>query len=134
MARNERLESACAPLAHTRTGVTGGNVQTCPTNIQTLPGATYRDAGRAAARAGEGGALRPLLTLREAASLLRVCDKTIWNLTKRGKLAAVRIGVSVRYDADDVRDFIERQKGSRASASPDAPSRENRIKPDDAER
>jgi excisionase family DNA binding protein len=53
---------------------------------------------------------RLLLTPREAAGALSVCEKTLWSLTKRGELPAVRIGRSVRYDLADLRAFIEGRK------------------------
>jgi len=55
--------------------------------------------------------IRLLVTSREAARALSICDKTLWSLTKRGELPAVKIGRSVRYDVADLRDFIDRQKG-----------------------
>lgn len=55
---------------------------------------------------------KPLLTVREAAAALSVCEKTLWNLTApRGPLPAVRLGRSVRYDAADLQAFIKRAKG-----------------------
>lgn len=56
-----------------------------------------------------------LLTVREAAAALSVCEKTLWSLTApRGPLPAVRLGRSVRYDVTDLRAFIERAKGGEA--------------------
>jgi len=64
--------------------------------------------------------VRPLLvTPREAAKVLSVCEKTLWTLTKCGELPAVRIGRrGIRYDVRDLQDFIDRQKtaGSRPAA------------------
>ena len=51
-----------------------------------------------------------LLTAREAARLLSVCERTLWGLTDRGDLPAVRIGRVVRYDPADLRRWIEQQK------------------------
>ena len=53
---------------------------------------------------------RLLLTPREAAKALSICEKTIYTLTKSGELPAVRIGRSVRYALEDLRAFIERTK------------------------
>lgn len=53
-----------------------------------------------------------LVTPREAAKALSICEKTLWSLTKCGELPAVRIGRSVRYDVADLRAFIERRKGA----------------------
>ena len=54
-----------------------------------------------------------LLTPRAAAEALAVCQKTLWSLTRDGKLPCVRIGRAVRYDVADVRRFIESAKGKR---------------------
>ena len=51
-----------------------------------------------------------LLTLREAAKALSVCERTLYALTKAGQLPAVRIGRAVRYDVADLRGYIERAK------------------------
>lgn len=52
-----------------------------------------------------------LLTPREAAEALSVCEKTLFNLTRRGELPAVKIGRAVRYAVDDLQAFIARQRG-----------------------
>lgn len=52
-----------------------------------------------------------LLTYREVAKTLRVSERTIWTLVKRGELPAVRFGHSVRIDPADLRAFIEQAKG-----------------------
>lgn len=52
-----------------------------------------------------------LLTPRDAARALAVCEKTLWSLSKRGELRPVRIGRAVRYDVADLRRFIDRRKG-----------------------
>lgn len=57
-------------------------------------------------------AVRLLVTPREAATALSVCEKTLWSLTKRGELPAVRIGRMVRYDLADLQRFINGQKGA----------------------
>ncbi len=53
---------------------------------------------------------RGLLTVRELAELLGICERTAFELTKRGKLRAVRFGRAVRYDPVDVAAFIEASK------------------------
>ncbi len=52
-----------------------------------------------------------LLTYREAAEILGVVDRTIYNLVRRGVLPAVRFGGNVRIDPRDLADFIEAAKG-----------------------
>ncbi len=48
-----------------------------------------------------------LLRPREAADWLKVSERTLWSLTQRGRLTAVRIGRSVRYDLADLVAFVE---------------------------
>lgn len=57
-----------------------------------------------------GATLTPLLTVREAADLLRISDRTLWTLTSSGRLPSVRVGRSVRYDIADLRKWIDSQK------------------------
>jgi hypothetical protein len=52
-----------------------------------------------------------LLTARDAARLLAVCEKTLYLLTQpRGPLPVVRIGRGVRYDMRDLERFVNQQK------------------------
>lgn len=51
-----------------------------------------------------------LLTVREAADVLRVSERTLWSLTNSGELPSVRVGRSVRYDQNDLADWIESRK------------------------
>lgn len=54
---------------------------------------------------------RLLLTPKEAAVALGVCEKTLWSLTDpRGPIACVRIGRAVRYDPADLTAWIESVK------------------------
>ena len=57
-----------------------------------------------------------LLTVPETARALGVCSKTLWSLTRSGRLRACRIGRAVRYDRRDVLAFIEAAKGSMAAS------------------
>lgn len=63
---------------------------------------------------------RLLLTAREAAQLLAISERTLWQVAKDGGIPVVRIGRSVRYAASDLRDWIERQK--RAAPANGAPA------------
>lgn len=58
-----------------------------------------------------GGATKLLVTSKEAAALLSISERTLWTRTKLGQVKAIRIGRSVRYDIDDLREFIWRSKG-----------------------
>ena len=54
-----------------------------------------------------------LLTPPEAAKALAISERTLWGLTTpRGPIPCVRINRSVRYSGDDLRDFIDAQKGA----------------------
>ncbi len=54
--------------------------------------------------------MHPLLTYREAATVLGVTPRTVWTLVQAGTLPAVRFGRSVRIDPADLRRFIDRAK------------------------
>lgn len=52
-----------------------------------------------------------LLSAREAARLIGVSERTLWQLSApRGKLPAVRLGRVVRYDPDDLKAWIGSSK------------------------
>jgi len=60
---------------------------------------------------GTGTNLQPLLvTAREAARLLSISERSLWQLSKDGAIPAVRIGRAVRYDPRDLQACIERSK------------------------
>lgn len=52
-----------------------------------------------------------LLRVKEAAKYLAVSDRTIWSLTKDGKLPAVKFNRNVRYSIDDLQKFIDNARG-----------------------
>ncbi|MBK6939754.1 MAG: helix-turn-helix domain-containing protein [Planctomycetes bacterium] len=54
-----------------------------------------------------------LLTCREAARYLGVCERTVWSLAVSGSIRSVRIGRSRRIDINDIDAFIERAKRGR---------------------
>ncbi len=60
----------------------------------------------------ECSGLSPLLTVREAAGLLRISDRTLWTLTSQGEIPSVRVGRSVRYDPVDLTRWIDAQKSA----------------------
>ncbi len=54
-----------------------------------------------------------LFTCEETARALRISERTLWSLRKRGELCAVRVGQrGVRYDPRDLQRWIDRQKVS----------------------
>lgn len=55
-----------------------------------------------------------LLTPREAAAALGICERSLWSLARAGKVAVVRLGRSTRYDLNDLRRLIDAAKGGAA--------------------
>lgn len=56
-----------------------------------------------------------LLTVRETAQTLALCEKSLWNLRRSGRLRAVRIGRAIRFDRRDVLAFVEAAKDKKES-------------------
>jgi excisionase family DNA binding protein len=48
-----------------------------------------------------------LLTAREAAALLRISERTLWTLTKQGKIKATRIQRRVLYSLACLQLFVD---------------------------
>jgi excisionase family DNA binding protein len=46
-------------------------------------------------------------TAKEIANTLAVTPMTIYRLAERGKLKAIRVGKSIRFDANDVESFLK---------------------------
>jgi len=57
-----------------------------------------------------------LLTPRETAAAMGICERTLYGLTKAGELPVVRIGRAVRYSMDDIRAWIKKSKKFSESA------------------
>jgi excisionase family DNA binding protein len=53
---------------------------------------------------------RILLTPKQAAAALSISTRTLWSLTDRGQLPAVRIGRAVRYSIRDLESWIARRR------------------------
>lgn len=47
-----------------------------------------------------------LLTKKEVATLLNICETSVWKLVKQGKLTSVNVGRSVRYRKSEVTDLL----------------------------
>lgn len=52
-----------------------------------------------------------LVSPREAAQLLSICERTLWSLTKSGQIGCVRIGASKRYSLIELHRFIAQREG-----------------------
>lgn len=46
-------------------------------------------------------------TAKEIANTLAVTPMTIYRMAERGELKAIRVGKSIRFDADDVENFLK---------------------------
>ncbi|BBW95329.1 substrate-binding domain-containing protein [Geobacillus icigianus] len=57
-------------------------------------------------------------TIEEIASLLKVSKLTVYDLVKKGKLPAFRVGRQMRVTADDLERYIAGQKGEVAATPP----------------
>jgi len=62
---------------------------------------------------------RTLLTYKQVAAILQLCEKTIFNKVKAGELKAVRLGGTVRIDSSDLAAFIEQGKERREDENGD---------------
>ena len=51
-----------------------------------------------------------LLRVREAASFLSICPRTLFALTKSGAIPSIRINSAVRYHLGDLRAYIDTQR------------------------
>lgn len=52
-----------------------------------------------------------MLKSRQAATYLGICERKLWQLEKEGRIPSVRIDRAVRFDINDLDDFICRAKG-----------------------
>lgn len=69
----------------------------------------------AGGKAGDGQALRPLLSVQELASLLKVPVQTIYYWRYRGDgPKPIRVGKHLRFDPADVERWLEHRKGASA--------------------
>lgn len=49
-----------------------------------------------------------LLSPQQASRALAISERTLWSLTKAGKVPHIRIGKLVRYSVDGLKQYIER--------------------------
>src|SRR5262249_58826108 len=75
-------------------------------DIQQTPSRPANLAVFAAPDIAGRGSLTPLMTVGEAATLLRVSPKTVHRLVAGGELHRVRIGRSIRISADEIHRFV----------------------------
>lgn len=51
-----------------------------------------------------------LLTARQAAAMLAISTRKLWELANRGEIPCIRIGRAVRYAPDDLKAYIASQR------------------------
>lgn len=56
-----------------------------------------------------------LVDAREAARLLAISQRKLWDLTSRREITSLKIGRSVRYRVSDLNDWTERQANGGSS-------------------
>lgn len=54
--------------------------------------------------------MRPLINSREAAAILCISRRKLWELTASNQIPVVRIGRSVRFDIEDIERWVESNK------------------------
>jgi excisionase family DNA binding protein len=59
--------------------------------------------------------LEPLMTVEEAAAVLKVAPKTLRNRVSLGLMGAVRIGGTLRFERSEIARLIEQGRTRRAS-------------------
>jgi excisionase family DNA binding protein len=57
-----------------------------------------------------------LLTSRQAARAVALCEKSLYLAVRRGELRAVKFGRAVRYDPADLANWIEQNKSRTTNA------------------
>ena len=58
----------------------------------------------------KGATMSKLMTSKQAAEYLCICERKLWDLQKTQRLPVVRIDRSVRFDRDDLDAFITAAK------------------------
>ena len=54
----------------------------------------------------KGATMSKLITSKQAAEYLCICERKLWDLQKSQRIPAVRIDRAVRFDRDDIDAFI----------------------------
>ena len=54
--------------------------------------------------------MNKLMTSKQAAEYLCICERKLWGLSKSGRIQTVRIDRAVRFDIADLDSFIEQHK------------------------
>jgi len=53
---------------------------------------------------------RLLVTEREAAEMLSISPRSLWSLAASNQIPRCKVGRSVRYSIEDLREFVDRQR------------------------
>ncbi len=70
----------------------------------------------------------PILAINpdQASRSLSISPRSLWTLTKAGKIPSIRLGRSVRYSVDQLREWLREQSNENSSEESDAESNEPR--------
>jgi excisionase family DNA binding protein len=60
--------------------------------------------------ASSAPALQALLTARQTAKILNICDRKLWELTNSKQIPHVRFGKAIRYDPHDLQAWLDEKK------------------------
>ena len=50
-------------------------------------------------------------SMREAAEAIGICERSVWQVIKDGRLKAIKIGRSVRITREELLSFLREQRG-----------------------
>ena len=102
----EALDARSAPVEEDREGVAPVLVS------RFLWGRRRRFAGGMSHTATEGyEALRPVLSVNEAARVLGIERATLYRLLRAGELESVRVGKRQKFRPEDLEEYLERGRG-----------------------
>jgi excisionase family DNA binding protein len=57
--------------------------------------------------------LQLVLRPHEAAKALAISTRTLWALTKRGEIPHVRLGHCLRYDVEQLREYLSQKQSNK---------------------
>jgi excisionase family DNA binding protein len=52
----------------------------------------------------------PLLTINDTCAWLAICRHTLYNLVRRGELEPLRVGERLRFEPNEIRDYLRRNR------------------------
>jgi predicted DNA-binding transcriptional regulator AlpA len=62
-----------------------------------------------------GGVPRKLFTAAETSEMLAIGESTVWALKAKGELIGVNIGAAVRFEIEEIDDFVARHRNRKGA-------------------